>query len=165
MTDDELMEAFEAGRMPPDGFPHRAHVRMAWIYLRRHALEVAMARFSSALRRFAAAQGEPGRYHETITVAYVVLIHDRMAGTGAANWNAFAAEHADLLVWKPSILDTYYSPDILWSDRARDSFLPPDRAPLPRARDEGGPEGPPLRRPSLYDARHGNPFHEGAGEI
>lgn len=131
MTDDELMEAFEAGRMPPDGFPHPAHVRMAWIYLRRHPFEDAMARFSSALRRFAAAQGEPGRYHETITAAYVMLLHDRMARTPAAGWNAFAAANADLLIWKPSILDAHYSPKLLWSDRARDRFVPPDLVPLP----------------------------------
>ena len=141
------MDAFEAGRMPPGGFPHPAHVRMAWIYLRRYPLETAIARFSSALRRFAAAQGEPGRYHETITAAYVVLIHDRLARTTAADWNTFAANHPDLLVWKPSVLDAHYSPDILWSDRARDTFLPPDRMPLPGPRTESGPEGPPLRPP------------------
>jgi hypothetical protein len=134
MTDDELMEAFEAGRMPPGGFPHPVHVRTAWIYLRRYPVEVAMARFSSALRRFAAAHGEPGRYHETITSAYMMLIHDRLARTTAATWDAFAAENADLLIWKPSALDAYYSPGVLWSDRARECFLAPDRAPLPSSR-------------------------------
>lgn len=93
-----------------------------------------MARFSSALRRFAAAHGDPGRYHETITSAYMILIHDRLARTTAASWDAFAAENADLFIWKPSVLDAYYSPDVLWSDCARERFLPPDRALLPPPR-------------------------------
>ena len=33
----------------------------------------------------------------------------------------------DLLTWKPSILERYYTSDTLFSDRARRSFVLPDR--------------------------------------
>ena len=36
------------------------------------------------------------------------------------------AQNADLLSWKPSILDRYYTADVLWSDRARRTFVMPD---------------------------------------
>src|SRR5262245_30788666 len=74
MTDDQLMADFEAGRVPEGGFHHREHIRVAWNYLRVHTLPDALARFCAGLRQFAAAQGVPGLYHETITVAYILLI-------------------------------------------------------------------------------------------
>lgn len=129
-TDDTLVRSFEAGEMPEGGFRHGDHVRVAWWYLLRYPLPQAMAIFSERLRHFAAARGRPEMYHETITVAYVLLISERLDGAGAASalpWAAFAEQHADLLAWNPSILERYYRPETLWSDRARRTFVMPDR--------------------------------------
>ena len=130
-TDDEaLVRSFEAGDMPDGGLRHPDHVRVAWWYLRRYPLPEALAVFSRALRAFAIARGKPEMYHETITIAYVLLISERLDGAGAAStlpWAAFAEQHADLLAWNPSILERYYVPETLWSDRARRTFVMPDR--------------------------------------
>ena len=37
MTDDEFAAALEALTLPPSGFRHADHVRLAWIYLKRMA--------------------------------------------------------------------------------------------------------------------------------
>src|SRR5438445_6852519 len=63
MTD--LIENFERGKL--EQFHHSDHVRMAFEYLCRYPALEALARFSEALRRFAAVQGKPHLYHETIT--------------------------------------------------------------------------------------------------
>jgi hypothetical protein len=128
--DDALVKSFEAGEMPAGGFRHPDHVRVAWHYLLRHPLPRAIAIFSEGLKRFATARGKPEMYHETITIAYVLLISERLDGAGAAStlpWAAFAEQHADLLAWNPSILDRYYTPGTLWSERARRTFVMPDR--------------------------------------
>ena len=128
MEDEKIVRSFEAGQAPPGGFHHREHVRVAWWYLRQHGLPDALARFCAGLRRFAAANGKPGLYHETITTAYVLLINERLDGTARGlTWDAFAGRNPDLLLWKPSILDRYYHPDTLKSDRARRTFVLPDR--------------------------------------
>ena len=125
MDDDDFLSAFESGRL--ESFHHRDHVRLAWIYLREESGPAALERFSGALRRFAAAAGKPGLYHETITWAYLLLIHERMARAVASSWNEFAAANPDLLAWKPSVLDRYYRPETLASDLARGTFVMPDR--------------------------------------
>lgn len=127
MTDDELMTAFEAGQPPPGGFHHREHVRVAWNYLRAGSLTDALTRFCGGLRRFAAAQGAAGLYHETISVAYLLLINERLAAARELDWDAFAAAHPELLSWKPSLLDRFYRRETLESDRARQVFVMPDR--------------------------------------
>ena len=127
MTDDELLQSFEAGEAPPGGFHHEQHVRVAWIYLQRFSLPEALGRFMAGLKHFAEKQGSPQLYHETITVAFVLLIHERRGASHDGPWEEFVARHPDLLRWKPSILDRYYREETLWSDRARQTFVMPDR--------------------------------------
>lgn len=129
MTDEALIQSFEAAEMPPGGFPHREHVRVAWWYLRHHPWLTALERFRTGLRRFAEAQGATQKYHETITTAYVLLISERLEADGRnLTWEEFAARHADLLAWQPSILDRFYTRETLMSERARRTFVMPDRA-------------------------------------
>jgi hypothetical protein len=128
LDDAALVERFEAGEEPPGGFHHREHVRVAWWYLTHHSLPEALTRFSTALKRFALARSKPGLYHETITVAFVLLINERLDGTaGEESWAQFADRNPDLLTWRPSVLDRYYKPETIASDRARRTFVFPDR--------------------------------------
>jgi hypothetical protein len=133
VTDEELIGYFERAEEPPGGFHHVDHVRTAWCYAREEPWPESLHRFRAGLRRYAAARCKPERYHETITVAFMALVHERLdePGARALTWEAFAARHADLLAWSPSILDRYYRPETLASERARRTFVLPDRAALP----------------------------------
>jgi hypothetical protein len=127
MTDEELVQAFEAATLASDQFTHTAHVRVAWWYLQRLPLGEALTRFTTSLKRFAAHHGATGLYHETITVAYVLLIADRLNGSRALPWADFMAAHPELLARRPSILAQYYDDETLQSPRAREGFVMPRR--------------------------------------
>jgi hypothetical protein len=134
MTDDDFVRSFEDCTLPNSAFHHRDHVRLAWIYLRRLPPLDALARFTASLRRFAAFHGHPGLYHETITWAFLFLIHERMPDASESEiWEEFAARNPDLLAWQPSILDAYYDPETLRSERARRRFVLPRPKGTPRA--------------------------------
>jgi hypothetical protein len=91
-------------------------------------LPEALLRFSAALQAFARTQGKPNLYHETITVAFLLIIAERIADDrDMTTWAEFATRNPDLLQWKPSVLDRYYRGETLWSDRARRGFVMPDR--------------------------------------
>jgi hypothetical protein len=127
MNDDVLLAGFEDGSL--SAFHHSDHVRVAWLYLHRHEPLAALERFTAGLKRFAAAKGQAGLYHETITWAYLLLIHQRMAQAPVAEtWEEFAARNPDLFAWKPSILARYYRDETLDSDLARRVFVLPDLA-------------------------------------
>jgi hypothetical protein len=128
MTEPELIEGFERCTLPNTAFHHPDHVHVVWSYLHQMSLSAAMDRFRDALKRFAAHNGKPGLYHETITCAYVVLVNERMQAHPEVSWEDFCLANPDILTWRPSVLDRYYRPETLKSDLARRVFILPDRA-------------------------------------
>jgi hypothetical protein len=132
MTCDELIEALEACRLSAAEFDHRAHVQVGFGYLERLGYAGALAAMAQSLRRFAAHHGKQGLYHETITAAFLALIHERMAEdlvaqggdfTRKLDWEEFAARHPDLFA--PDLIGRYYSRDTLRSELARRCFVLP----------------------------------------
>jgi hypothetical protein len=145
MTDAEFARAFERGDVTPDQFDHTAHMRVAWTYLRESpSTDAALGRMREAIKRFAAAAGKSDKYHETITVAWMILLADvrvRVCAGGADR------ELTDVLREHPALADKdvllrYYSRERLFDDRARVEWIEPDRAPLycPRGEAECGLE-------------------------
>ncbi len=126
MTNQALIEHFENDSLPGE-FHHEQHVQLAFAYLSDFAPLEALERFAAALKRYAAARGKAGLYHETITHAYFFLIRERMARGFSDSWEQFARENSDLLQWKPGILSHYYTESTLQSDLARSVFLFPDK--------------------------------------
>ena len=123
MTDDELVERFERGDLDAEAFGHPQHVRVAWLQLSRLPLLDAIGRHTTALQRLTARLGQPQRYHATMTVAYLLLIYERMADE--ATWEAFAARNDDLLDRGAQLLSRHYAPAQLHGDAARRAFHPP----------------------------------------
>lgn len=126
MTDAEFARAFERGEISPAEFDHRAHVRLAWVYLREaESLDAATSRMREAIRRFAAAANAAQKYHETITVLWMRLLSD------ASRRVAQPCDLAALLEACPELADKdlplkYYSRERLFSDAARAGWVPPE---------------------------------------
>jgi hypothetical protein len=133
MTGEELIQQFENGATRADTFGHADHVRLAFEYLSRYSVLDVLQRLPEALKRFAAAQGKADRYHETITWAYLLLIHERIARSRCRQkcpvqtWEEFADRNPDLFLWKGGLLTTLYRQETLDSDLARRIFILPDR--------------------------------------
>ena len=127
ISDRDLVSRFLDTTLPTESFRHVDHVRTAWLFVMRDGMPAALATFPAALRRFAEAKGASTLYHATITWAYLLLIHERQQRAAASDWPDFAARNPDLLAWKPSVLDRFYTAETLWSDEAKRTFLMPDR--------------------------------------
>lgn len=128
MNDDQWIEQFEMCALPNGSFHHADHVKMGFLYLQKYPPLEALSRFSSALARFAAANGKPELYNETITWAFLLLIRERMARTNCQQtWAEFAASNEDLLRWEDNILKKYYRSETLASPLAKSTFLFPDK--------------------------------------
>jgi len=125
VTDEEFMRAFETATFPAARFDHAAHVRAGWWYVTHYTLGEAIDRFSHSLRAFAAANNVSGKYHETMTVAWMLLIAERVGVDRDGAWEVFAARYPELFA-TPSLVSRYYSDAVLASERARQHFMMPD---------------------------------------
>jgi hypothetical protein len=123
VDDREFVAQFESCTLPPALFDHRNHVRLGWLYLKEEPLLGALSRFRTSLQRYAGSLGASAKYHETITFAFLFLIHERMQGDACADFDDFAERHPELF---ESILRRYYSEETLASQQARTTFVMPD---------------------------------------
>lgn len=135
MRDEEFVAAFEACTLPPSQFDHRNHVRLAFLYLKDAPLLPALTHFRDSLQRYATSLGAATKYHETITFAFLFLIHERMQREAFAEFDAFADANPDLF---GPVLARYYAKETLASDFARRVFVMPDAFSTQRA--EPSPE-------------------------
>lgn len=97
MTDADraLVAAFERGELDPAAFTHADHVRVAWALLgpMGRSFFDAYAVLRAGLRDLASKAGRPERYNETVTLAFLALVHEELAraGGGAGSFQAFYA--------------------------------------------------------------------------
>ena len=117
------LACFLRGELEPATFTHREHVRMAFEMLRRYDFPEAALYYSRALQSLTARAGVPGKFHQTITVAFLSLLAERLFEHGSGTFEAFAQAHPDL--FDRSVLERLYSPERIASAAARTIFLLP----------------------------------------
>lgn len=123
---EQIVRDFESGAIDAGGFGHEAHILVGWWYLQEHDLLAAITRFTDTIRRLTRKLGVEAKYHETITWFYLIKIAERLNDADAADWPAFKAANADLFTWKPGLLETCYSAELLASAAAKSRFVLPD---------------------------------------
>ena len=126
-----FVRAFERCQIPAEAFDHAAHVRLAYIYLSEHPVEMAVGRMKTSLLAFLACLGvDQGKYHETVTRAWIMAVSHFM------NESVPCESAADFMTKNPRLLDSkimlkHYSAEVLFSPRARQAFVQPDVRPIP----------------------------------
>ncbi|MHC5023230.1 MAG: GNAT family N-acetyltransferase [Planctomycetota bacterium] len=133
--DDDFLDQFERCTLPFDRWTHRSHVRVAYLYLRRHALPDAIDRMRAGVQAYNRAhdvpEGPNAGYHETVTQAWMRIINATMRAHGAAaSADDFCNANPHLL--RRSLLRAFFTRDRLLAPEAKSSFVEPDLAPLPR---------------------------------
>jgi hypothetical protein len=128
----DFRAAFEAGAYAPADFSHRAHVRLAYVYLVDCDVDLALERMRAALLMFLTRHDIPAsKYHETLTRSWLLAVNHFMHRTPeASSADDFIERNSILLDAK--IMLTHYSAGRLFSDEARSDFVEPDLDPIPR---------------------------------
>jgi hypothetical protein len=120
------LQRFVRGQIGAADFGHREHVRMAFQMLLQHDFAETVLHFSRALQAMAQQAGRPQSFNQTLTIALLALIAQRMERAPGADFAAFAAANPDL--FEKALLARWYRSEQLVSAFARRSFLLPDPA-------------------------------------
>lgn len=130
MTDDEFVQAFLTGSLPPQHFHHRDHLRLTWVLVRLTGTEEAMKRITSGIRYFANAHGQAEKYHETMTRFWVHIVGHAVAA------RPDITSFEDFLAAFPMLLDKdlpyrHWRRETMASPDARAEWVDPDIQALP----------------------------------
>jgi hypothetical protein len=121
------LDQFMRGEVAITSFPHREHVRMGFEMLRRYDFVEAAFHYSRTLQAMAAQVGKLEAFHQTVTIAFLSLIAERIASGEHADFDSFARSNADLL--EKSALARWYPSERLTTALARRTFLLPEPSP------------------------------------
>jgi hypothetical protein len=150
--DDAELAAILAEITGPSGqFRHRQHINLAFVAVRRYGMPEATTRICGWIRRIAAYERAPQKYHHTVSRAWVEIVAHHAgadpdcADTDCADFGAFAARHPALL--DKRLLSRHYRSSTLAGAAARRGWVAPDLLPFPWSptQDNGAGDRPPTR--------------------
>jgi hypothetical protein len=96
--DVELTRAMERCELPPEGFPHASHLRVAWVYLHESSsLDAAIGRMSATIKRFAVSVGKAEKYSEPTTLFWMLQVAAARAVMPDADLDAVLRAYPRLL--------------------------------------------------------------------
>ena len=120
--------------MPAD-FTHRAHLRLAYIYLAGNGAKTAYEQTCRSLQKFLNHHGiDSSKFHQTMTYAWILAVRHFMEKTEHSR-SADDFVNQNPLMLDTAIMMTHYSREVLFSDKARSQFVEPDLDPIPRYAD------------------------------
>ena len=130
--DIEFKNQMESFAFPAPDFNHRAHLRLAYIYLSKNSADRSSELMRDTLNRFLIHNGvDPSKYHATLTKAWILAVHHFMVRTKtSSSADEFITRNPEML--DTQIMMTHYSAELLFSDEARAAFVQPNLDPRPR---------------------------------
>ena len=122
----------ESCAYPVTDFNHRAHLRLAYIYLSEGTTDEANDRVRETLTRILIHNKiEPAsKYHETFTKAWLMAMNHFMQKTVATD-SADEFINKNPIMLDSSIMKTHYSDELFFSEQAKKVFVEADLAPIP----------------------------------
>ncbi|HEX6544592.1 MAG TPA: hypothetical protein VF040_22735 [Ktedonobacterales bacterium] len=130
MNDEDFVQAFLTGTLPPTQFHHSDHLRLAWVLIRLTGVEEAARRITSGIRYFATAHGHAEKYHDTMTRFWVRIVGHAVARRpDISTFDEFLAAFPLLL--EKDLPYRHWSRETMLSPDARARWVEPDIQTLP----------------------------------
>ncbi|MEX0314566.1 MAG: hypothetical protein AB3N18_10340 [Allomuricauda sp.] len=130
LSDVQFEDLFEKGELPPSLFDHEAHLRLAWLYIKKYGEERAMDKSCFEIKQFDKLHGNGDKFNVTVTIAAIKTVHHFIQKSNAEDFLAFSKEFPRLKTAFKELLDQHYGFDIFSNKIAKESFVEPDIRPF-----------------------------------
>jgi len=128
----ELVRRFESCEIHPAEFRHYQHLTVALWYVRQFPYQTASEKMRTGIQKLAAAYGKTG-YHETITLFWLIMVRDFAATSDPGETICELASRLVANCTDKSLINEYYSEELLGSLEAKDGWVEPNLKSLPSA--------------------------------
>ena len=128
---DELFEKhFKACNLNPALFSHEAHLRLAWIHIKKYGVEKAIENICEQLVDYVTSLGAHDKYNKTLTIAAIRAVNHFMNKSEMSNFNDFIHQFPRLTYNFRELLSVHYQLDIYQSEMAKREYIEPDLLPF-----------------------------------
>ena len=126
LTDDQFLHQLQMATLDVAFFNHEAHLRLAWIQLKRHDNKNAISKTCTLIQNYVQVLGAMDKFNKTLTVAAVEAVAHFMQKTEVRSFEVFIEANPQLTLNFKGLLQTHYSFDIFSSTSAKSDYLAPD---------------------------------------
>ena len=130
LTDIQFERQFGQVTLHAKLFNHEAHLRLAWIHIRKYGLEKAIENICSQLLAFVVLHGAEEKFNKTLTIAAIKAVHHFINRSNAESFQEFILEHPRLKYNFRELMVAHYQVDIYNSAEAKREFMQPDLLPF-----------------------------------
>ena len=130
LSDDAFEKLFSACQLNPELFTHEAHVRLAWIHLKKYGEAQAIENIFIQLLNFVTQLGAADKYNKTVTIAAIKTVHHFIQKSQSTVFADFILEFPRLKCNFKELLGAHYGIDVFKLERAKHEFLEPDLLPF-----------------------------------
>lgn len=130
LTDDAFEQKFADCTLAPVLFSHEAHLRLAYIHLKKYGVATAEKQLCTHIERYANKWGATGKYNKTVTVASARVMCHFMQKATSDDFAGLMTEFPRLKTNFKDLLKQHYSTNIFASPEAKTKFLEPDLLPF-----------------------------------
>lgn len=125
-TDDEFERLFADCVFASDLFSHEAHLRLAFIHVKKYGEAGAIMHITGQIKRYVNKLGVTDKYNETVTVAAIKIVNRFYKEKEWSSFKVFIDGNERLINGFRSLLQSHYSKDIFGMEEARSTYLEPD---------------------------------------
>ncbi len=130
LLDAEFEQQFAEASLPPKLFSHEAHLRLAWIHVRKYGKQQAINNVCDQIKVFDQTHGDGTMFHRTVTVVAVEAVAHFMGKVKADDFPSFIAQAPRLRTHLKDLIAQHYSWNIFTDAKAKESYLEPDLLPF-----------------------------------
>lgn len=130
LSDQEFEEQLITCTLPPSIFSHEAHLRLAWIYITKYGIELAIIKIQKQLKHYVNFLGAEEKYNTTLTIAATKAVHHFILKSDSDSFKNLITEFPRLKYNFTDLMDQHYGFDIYNSKKAKAEYLKPDLAPF-----------------------------------
>ncbi|HNP66977.1 MAG TPA: hypothetical protein PKH16_03645 [Aequorivita sp.] len=130
LSDSDFENKFINCELNPSDFTHEAHLRLAWINIKKYGIKQAEKNIQIGLKNFVEFVGAKDKYNVTLTLAAIKAVYHFMLKSKSDNFKNFITEFPRLKNNFKDLMSCHYGFDIYNSDKAKTEFLEPDLVPF-----------------------------------
>lgn len=129
-SDQELEDSFSDKTFPVKLFTHEAHLRLAYIHIKKYGVNLAVENLCSQIKTYAEFHGANNKYNATVTYASLHILLKYIGISKTDKFHDLTQEFPVLLYDFKKEIQQYYSWDVFESSKAKKEIFQPDVIPF-----------------------------------